>query len=44
MTLKIYDVLGQEVKTLVNEFQVSAPGAHEPSAQGFKSVEWDAGG
>jgi hypothetical protein len=33
VTLKIYNLLGQEIATLVNEFQDA----------GFKSVEWEAG-
>jgi hypothetical protein len=33
VTLRVYNMLGQEVSVLVNEFEVS----------GFKSVEWDAG-
>jgi len=34
VTLKIYNLLGQEVRTIINETQEA----------GYKSIEWDASG
>jgi len=45
VTLKVYNVLGQEVAVLVDEIQDVAQSAMAPEAlTGYKSVEWNASG